>query len=120
LIVRELHVLREAACSWKLTLTEICTFEEYFVMIVCVCVCVCVWILLLFCCKWGIGKVLNDFSFLNSLGNRKFLMNFFNNFGLRVSNIFTFERIRSPCVVLFCQRQCEIMSDCAIYSALMK
>ena len=50
----------------------------------------CVWILLIFCYKRGMGVVLNDFSFLNSLGNkRKLLMTFSNNYSLHVSNIFS-------------------------------
>jgi len=57
------------------------------------------------------GRVLNVFAFLNIRGNAKFVMTFSTNFGLpHVSNIFTFERIRSPCVLLFCQRQCKFIS----------
>ena len=61
---------------------------------------------------------MNDFTFLNSLGNVKFLVTFSNNFGLHVSNIFTFERIRSPRVLLFCQRQCKFISRTLLFIQL--
>ena len=64
------------------------------------------------------GRVSNDFAFLNSLGNEKFLMTFSNNFGLHVGNIFTFERIRSRYVLLFCQRQCKFISPTLLFIQL--